>query len=85
MSSIYPGFEADNWYAMFFPAGTPQEVVNKLNTEIRNALGTEEIKKFYQREALDPVASSPAELSALLKREIEKYAKVIKAANITVQ
>lgn len=85
MSSIYPGFEADNWYAMFFPAGTPQEVVNKLNTEIRNALGTEEIKKFYQREALEPVASSPAELSTLLKREIEKYAKVIKAANITVQ
>ena len=85
MNSVYPGFEADNWYAMFFPAGTPQEIVNKLNTEIRNALGSVEFKKFFQREALDPVASSPAELSTLLKREIEKYAKVIKAANITVQ
>ena len=85
MSSIYPGFESDNWYAMFFPAGTPQEIVNKLNTAIRNALDAEEIKKFFQREALEPVASSPAELSAMLRREIEKYAKVIKAANITVQ
>ena len=85
MSSMYPGFEADNWYAMFFPAGTPSEIVSRLNTEIRNALGTEEIKKFLQREALEPVASSPADLSTLLKREIEKYAKVIKAANITVQ
>ena len=85
MSSIYPGFESDNWYAMFFPAGTSPEIVNKLNTEIRNALGTEEIKKFFRREALEPVASSPAELSTMLKREIEKYAKVIKAANITVQ
>ena len=85
MNSIYPGFESDNWYAMFFPAGTPPEIVNKLNTEIRTALATEEIKKFFQREALEPVASSPAELAALLKREIEKYAKVIKAANITAQ
>ena len=85
MNSIYPGFETDNWYAMFFPAGTPQEIGNKLNTEIRTALDTAEIKMFYQREALDPVASSPAELATLLKREIEKYAKVIKAANITVQ
>ena len=85
MSSVYPGFESDNWYAMFFPAGTSREIVNMLNTEIRNALGTEEIRKFFQREALEPVASSPAELSTMLKREIEKYAKVIKAANITVQ
>jgi len=85
MNSIYPGFEADNWYVMFYPAGTPPEIVNKLNTEIRNALGTEEIRKFFQREALDPAASSPEDLSTLLKREIEKYAKVIKAANITVQ
>lgn len=85
MSSVYPGFESDNWYAMFFPAGTSREIVNMLNTEIRNALGTEEIRKFFQREALEPVASSPAELSTMLKREIDKYAKVIKAANITVQ
>lgn len=85
MSSIYPGFESDNWYAMFFPAGTSQEIVNKLNSEIRNALGSEEIKKFFQREALEPVGSSPAELSTMLRREIEKYAKVIKAANIKVQ
>ena len=42
-------------------------------------------RKFFQREALEPVASSPAELAALLKREVEKYAKVIRAANITAQ
>jgi tripartite-type tricarboxylate transporter receptor subunit TctC len=85
MNSIYPGFISDNWYAMFFPAGTRPDIVNKLNTEIRNALATEEIKKFFQREALDPVASSPEELSTMLKGDIAKYAKVIKAANITVQ
>jgi len=85
MNSIYPGFVSDNWYAMFFPAGTRPDIVNKLNTEIRNALATEEIKKFFQREALDPVASSPEELSTMLKRDIAKDAKVIHAANIKVQ
>jgi len=84
MNSIYPGFESDNWYAMFFPKGTPKPIVDKLNAEIRKALETPEVKAFMPREALDPVASSPEELSGLLKREIEKYAKVIRLANIRV-
>jgi tripartite-type tricarboxylate transporter receptor subunit TctC len=82
MNSIYPGFESDNWYAMFYPKGTPRPIIDKMNAEIRKALGTPEMKAFMPREALDPVASSPEELSALLKREIEKYAKVIQRAGI---
>ena len=82
MNSIYPGFESDNWYAMFYPRGTPRPIVDKMNAEIRKALATPEIKAFMPREALDPIASSPEELSALLKREIDKYARVIRLANI---
>jgi tripartite-type tricarboxylate transporter receptor subunit TctC len=85
MNSIYPGFESDNWYAMFYPKGTPRPIVDKVNAEIRKALGTPEIRAFLPNEALDPIASSPEELSALLKREIEKYAKVIKLANIRLE
>ena len=84
MNSIYPGFESDNWYAMFYPRDTPKTIVDKMNAEIRKALDTPEIRAFMPREALDPVASSPEELSELLKREIEKYAKVITLANIRV-
>jgi tripartite-type tricarboxylate transporter receptor subunit TctC len=82
MNSIYPGFESDNWYAMFFPKGTPRAVVDRLNAEIKKALQTPEIKSFLPHEALDPVASSPEELADLLKREIPKYAKVIERAHI---
>lgn len=82
MSSFYPGFESDNWYAMFYTKGTPKPIVDKMNAEIRKALDTPEIKAFMPREALDPVASSPEDLTALLKSEIPKYAKVIQAANI---
>jgi tripartite-type tricarboxylate transporter receptor subunit TctC len=85
MNSIYPGFESDNWYAMFYPKGTPRPIVDKLNAEIKKALDTAEIKAFLPREALDPVASTPEELTALLRQEIDKYAKVIRLANIKVE
>ena len=85
MNSIFPGFEADNWYAMFYPKGTPKPIIAKMNAEIRKALETPEVKAFYPKEALEPVASSPEELAALLKREIPKYAKVIRVANIRIE
>jgi tripartite-type tricarboxylate transporter receptor subunit TctC len=84
MQSLYPGFESDNWYAMFFPAGTPRDIVTKLNSEIGRAMKAEDMRAFMVREALDPVVSSPEELAANFRREIERYAKVIKAGKITV-
>jgi tripartite-type tricarboxylate transporter receptor subunit TctC len=84
MNTFFPGFESDNWYAMFYPKGTPRPIVDKMNAEIKKALQTSDVKAFYPKQALDAVASSPEELAALLKREIPKYAKVIRAANIRV-
>jgi tripartite-type tricarboxylate transporter receptor subunit TctC len=85
MNTFYPGFEVDNWYAMFYQKGTPKPIIDKMNAEIKKALTTPEIEAFYAKEALDAVASSPEELSALLKREVPKYAKVIQRAGIKVQ
>jgi len=85
MDSMYPGFVAYNWYAMFFPKNTPGAIVDKMNAEIRKALGTSEIKSFYPKQALDPVGSSPKELAEFFQEEVTKYAKVIKAANIRVE
>jgi len=83
MASIYPGFESDNWYAMFIPAGTPREVVAKLNAEILKAIKAQDVRDFMTREGADPVGSTPEELAGYFKREIDKYAKIIKAGNIT--
>ena len=83
MASIYPGFESDNWYAMFFPAGTPKELVAKMNAEILKALKASDIHDFIVKEGGDPVGSTPEELAAHFKREVDKYAKIIKAGNIT--
>ena len=83
MVSLYPGFESDNWYAMFYPTGTPKEIVAKLNAEIVKALKANDIREFIVQEGGDPVGSSPGELDAYFKREVSKYAKIIKAGNIT--
>jgi len=85
MTSIYPGFDVDNWYAMFMPAGTPKPIVAKLNSEILKALKASDVHEFMAKEGGEPVGSTPEELTAMFRREIAKYAKVIEAGQIAVQ
>jgi tripartite-type tricarboxylate transporter receptor subunit TctC len=85
MASMYPGFESDNWYAMFLPANTSKEIVAKLNAEILKALKSPDVREFITREGGDPVGSSPEELAKYFKLEVDKYARVIKAGNITAE
>ena len=84
MNTYYPGFESDNWYALFFPAGTPKDIVTRVNGLVAKAFQTQDVREFMKREALDPVASTPEALGVLLKREIAKYAEVITKGNIKV-
>ena len=83
MASFYPGFESDNWYAMFLPAGTTKETVTKLNGALIKAVNSPDIRDFIIKEGGDPVGSSPDDLNKYFRREIDKYAKVIKVGNIT--
>jgi len=85
MASFYPGFEADNWYGFFFPGGTPSEIVARMNAEALKALKAKEVLEFMAKEGADPVGSTPEELGQQFKREVERYAKVIKAANIQAE
>lgn len=82
MNSFYPGFITDQWYAVFVPAGTPKNVGTMLHAQIKKALGTKEVAEFYKQQALDPVVSSPEELTKLLKSEIAKYTDVVQKAGI---
>ena len=84
MVSVYPGFESDNWYAMFFPGGTPKEIVARMHAEIMKGLKSSDVLEFMAKEGADPVGSTPDELTAYFRTEVEKYAKVIKARNIKI-
>jgi tripartite-type tricarboxylate transporter receptor subunit TctC len=85
IASFYPGYDSANWYAMFAPAATPAAIVNKLHAETISALKAAEIRDFITGEGAELVGSTPAELGAYLRREIERYARVIKSANIRVE
>jgi len=85
MASVYPGFDVDNWYAMFMPAGTPKPIVDKLNAEIIKALKSADVQSYMAKEGGQPVGSAPQELAQLFNREVTKYARVIGNAHIAAQ
>lgn len=84
IASIYPGFESVNWYGIFAPAATPGAIVNKLGTEIIAAVKSPEMRDFMLKEGADPAGTTPQEFGAYFKAEVERYAQVIRAANIRV-
>jgi tripartite-type tricarboxylate transporter receptor subunit TctC len=85
MNAMLSGFVADNWFAMYAPAGTPREIIATLNAAVRKALETKTVRALFEQDALIPAGGTPEELGAHLKSEIERYADVIRKGNITAQ
>jgi tripartite-type tricarboxylate transporter receptor subunit TctC len=79
-----PGYDAGVWYAFLAPAGTPRDIVSRLNAEILRALQHPDIKAVLSRAAIAPIGSTPEELTRFMKSEIAKWAKVVKEANVQV-
>jgi tripartite-type tricarboxylate transporter receptor subunit TctC len=80
--SGYPGFEADQWYGLVAPVGTPPEVVARLNQEVNKALALPEVVKQLAVEGAIPMPGSPQAFGDLIRREIPRWAQVVKAGNI---
>lgn len=85
LAELYPGFESANWYALFVPAGTPPAIVNRLNAELVKAVKQREVLDFMAREGAEPVGSSPEALGAFFKREVARYAEVIRIGKIQLE
>jgi tripartite-type tricarboxylate transporter receptor subunit TctC len=83
IGEFYPGFENSIWLGIFGPAGIPENVLGKLRSELRRVLQNPEIKqKMNAAGGLDPYLTTPEEFSALIKRDYEKYARVVKDVGI---
>ncbi|OGA03534.1 MAG: hypothetical protein A2W68_00220 [Betaproteobacteria bacterium RIFCSPLOWO2_02_64_14] len=78
----YPGFEVTSWYGVLAPARTPAGVITKLNAAVINALKAPEVREQMARQGLEPIGSTPAEFAAHLKREVARWARVVKEAGI---
>lgn len=77
-----PGYELVNWYSIVLPAGTRKPIVMRLHSEILKALAADEVKKNFDTLGIDVVGSTPEELLAYNRKDIAKWAKVIKFAGI---
>ena len=79
------GYEATTWFGVFTPARTPKEIVTRLNLEIARILASAEVRERFINEGVEPMGGSPEQFSAFIRDEIDKYAKVMKAANLKAE
>jgi tripartite-type tricarboxylate transporter receptor subunit TctC len=73
-----PGYDVSAWFALLAPAGTPREVIARLNRETRRGLASRELQEALASQGIDPVSSSPEELAALIVADGAKWARAVK-------
>ena len=77
-----PGFHSTNWFGLMAPIKTPREIVTKLNVEVGKILASAEVRERFIGEGVEPIGGTPEQFDAFIRSEIDKYAKVVKAANL---
>ena len=83
IGEFYPGFESSIWLGLFGPANIPENVLGKLRAELTRVLQSPDVKhKMNAAGGLDPYLTTPEEFAALIRRDYEKYAKVVKDIGI---
>ena len=79
------GFDQGTWFGLLVPAATPKEIVAKLNGEVVRILKMPDVQKRFAEIGAEPVGNTPAEMAATIKSDTEKYATVVKKANVRIE
>jgi tripartite-type tricarboxylate transporter receptor subunit TctC len=79
-----PGFDISTWWGFMAPAGTPKEIIAKWNAEVTRILETPEMKAFFAQQGAEPRPTSPEAFGEMIRSEIAKYAKIVKASGAKV-
>jgi len=83
--SGFPGFEAIAWFGLGFPAGTPPEIVARMNTEVAKALADPELKQKLEAAGITPLSMSSGDFTNVMKADVARWAKVISDAKVTTE
>lgn len=78
------GFEADQWYGLVAPAGTPADIIARLNTQINASLNSEEVSKRMAAEGAEPTPTTPQAFGQLIDKELARWTQVVRQARVTV-
>src|SRR5690606_36195365 len=84
IAATLPGFEIDTWWGLVAPAGTPDDVVARLNTAFGEALRSPEVKEKFAKLLAEPAPSTPAQFAAFLQRERGKYQRMVQISGAKV-
>jgi tripartite-type tricarboxylate transporter receptor subunit TctC len=79
-----PGYDSTGWFGVVAPAATPTPIVDRLNAEINAALNDETIKASIRQLGVEPSPGTRESFEAYMRSETQKWAKVIKAANVKI-
>jgi tripartite-type tricarboxylate transporter receptor subunit TctC len=80
-----PGYDSAAWFGIMAPTGTPREVVTRINAEVNKILALPDVRERFDQQGAIPSPGTPAEFGAFIKREIDKWAKVVKASGAKVE
>ena len=83
--SGYPGFDASLWLAIMAPAGTPQAIIERLNKEIVSVVGAADTREAFDKAGTEPLTGTPADLAAMIRDGVPKYAQIIKTAGVKAE
>jgi tripartite-type tricarboxylate transporter receptor subunit TctC len=78
----YPGFETSQWYGLNAPAGTPEPIIRRLAEEAAKAAKSALVAERFKPDDAEAIGSTPTEYAAFIKKEQERWRKVVRAANI---
>ena len=85
IAETLPGFEASAWFGILAPAATPADVITRLNAELVKALRDSEIRQRLTRQGFEPVGDSPEEFARFMRAESDKWARVVRKANVKIE
>ncbi len=79
-----PGFSVDNWYGVVGPVGMPKEAIARLNAELVKVLASPELRERFTADGSEAISSTPEQFGAFIRDEVQKWGKVVRAANVKV-
>ena len=81
----YKDFDVSTWYGLFMPAGTPKEIVAKVNAEVNRLLATPEMKNAIIEQGAEPQSMTPEQFGALLKNDYQKWRSIVEASGAKIE
>src|SRR5690606_29221252 len=85
VKTTVPGYEATAWFGVVAPAGTPSDIVGTLNNAIVAALDSDDVQALLEKQALEPVGSSPEHFAEVIESDLSKWKGVIEQAGVKVE